>query len=137
MRGSVTAVNTALRGTKRVDLFECARVDPSRPIEDIIRDLQVLVKEGLFDHIGMSECNVATLRRANAVYPITIVEIEVSPWSYEEETKKGAYWWVTTVQRGELSWGRSYRHLHRARHRRSGIFVSRTTVQWTSQSTDG
>ncbi|MCF1196857.1 aldo/keto reductase, partial [Mangrovimonas futianensis] len=56
--------------------------------EDITRDLQALVKEGLFDHIGMSECSAETLRRANAVYPITAVEIEVSPWSYEEETKK-------------------------------------------------
>lgn len=85
----MTAVNTALRGTKRLDLFECARVDPTRPIEEVIRDLQVLVKEGLFDHIGMSECSAETLRRANSVHPITAVEIEVSPWSYEEETKKG------------------------------------------------
>lgn len=90
LRRSVTAVNAALRGTKRLDLFEPARVDASRPIEDITRDLQALVKEGLFDHIGMSECSAETLRRANAVYPITAVEIEVSPWSYEEETKKGA-----------------------------------------------
>ena len=51
--------------------------------------LSGLVKEGLFDHIGMSECSAATLRRAHAVHPITAVEIEVSMWSYEEETKKG------------------------------------------------
>lgn len=89
LRRSVIAVNEALRGTKRVDLFQCARVDPSRPIEEVIRDLQALIKEGLFDHIGMSECSAETLRRANAVYPITAVEIEVSPWSYEEETQKG------------------------------------------------
>lgn len=89
LRRSVTAVNAALRGKKKVDLFECARVDHTRPIEDVIRDLQSLVEEGLFSHIGMSECSAETLRRANAVYPITAVEIEVSPWSYEEETKKG------------------------------------------------
>jgi len=28
------------------------------------------------------------LRRANSVHPIAAVEIEVSPWSYEDETKK-------------------------------------------------
>lgn len=85
----MTAVNAALRGKKKVDLFECARVDHTRPIEDIIRDLSSLVEEGLFSHIGMSECSAETLRRANAVHPITAVEIEVSPWSIEEETKKG------------------------------------------------
>lgn len=36
----------------------------------------------------MSECSAETLHRANKVHPIAIVEIEVSPWSYEEETKK-------------------------------------------------
>ncbi len=91
MRRSLTTINAALRGKKRVDLFECARVDSNRPVEDVIRDLAALVKEGLFDHIGMSECSAETLRKAHAVYPITAVEIEVSPWSYEEETKKGQY----------------------------------------------
>jgi len=36
----------------------------------------------------LSECSADTLRRANAVHPIAAAEIEVSPWSYEEETKK-------------------------------------------------
>lgn len=89
LRRSVTAINAALRGTKRLDLFECARVDHNHSIEDTTRTLAALIKEGLFDHIGMSECSAETLRRANAVHPITAVEIEVSPWSYEEETKKG------------------------------------------------
>jgi len=47
----------------------------------------LVVKEGKFDHIGVSEVRAETLRRANAIHPISIVEIEVSPWSYEEETK--------------------------------------------------
>ena len=88
LRRSVTAINAALRGTKRLDLFECARVDHNYPIEEIIGNLKALVEEGLFDHIGISECSAATLRRAHAVHPITAVEIEVSPWSIEEETKK-------------------------------------------------
>ena len=84
----MTAINAALRGKKRLDLFECARVDPSRPIEETIGHLKALITEGFFDHIGMSECSADTLRRAHTVHPIAAVEIEVSPWSIEEETKK-------------------------------------------------
>ncbi|CAL1704362.1 unnamed protein product [Somion occarium] len=88
LRRSVNAVNAALRGKKRVDLFESARVDPKIPIEDVMTTMKSLVAEGLFDHIGISECSAETLRRAAAVAPIAAAEIEVSPWSYEEETKK-------------------------------------------------
>ncbi|OCH95019.1 aldo/keto reductase [Obba rivulosa] len=88
LRASVDNINAALRGTKKLDLFECARVDHNYPIEDTIKVLSEFIKEGKFDHIGMSECSAATLRKAHAVHPITIVEIEVSPWSYEEETEK-------------------------------------------------
>jgi len=71
-----------------MDLFECARVDPNIPIEETIALLAQLIKEGKFDHIGLSECSAETLRRAHKVHPIAAVEIEVSLWSYEEETKK-------------------------------------------------
>ncbi|KZT20723.1 aldo/keto reductase [Neolentinus lepideus HHB14362 ss-1] len=88
LRRSIDNINSALRGTKRVDLFQSARVDHRVPIENAIASMKALIDEGKFDHIGMSECRAETLRRGNAVYPITAVEIEVSPWSYEEETKK-------------------------------------------------
>lgn len=88
LRRSVDTINEHLGSAKRMDLFECARVDPNIPIEDTIVILAQLIKEGKFDHIGMSECSAATLRRAHKVHPIAAVEIEVSLWSYEEETKK-------------------------------------------------
>jgi len=88
LRRSVDLINEVLAGTKKLDLFECARVDPNVPIEEAIRTLSILQKEGKFNHIGISEASAATLRRANAVAPIAAIEIEVSPWSYEEETKK-------------------------------------------------
>lgn len=72
-----------------MDIFEAARVDSSLKIEDIMTNFKRLAKEGKFDHVGMSECSAETLRRANAVFPVASVEIEVSPWSYEEEAKKG------------------------------------------------
>jgi len=63
-------------------------VDPNIPIEEVVKTLAELVEEGKFDYIGLSECSAETLRRASAVHSIAAVEIEVSPWSYEEETKK-------------------------------------------------
>jgi len=88
LRRCVDAINQHLRGFKRLDLFECARVDPKVPIEDQITTLAGLIKEGKFDYIGLSEANAATLARANKIYPIAAIEIEISPWSYEEEAKK-------------------------------------------------
>ena len=72
-----------------MDLFEPARIPDNVPLEDMIKTLAELKNEGHFQHIGLSECSAATLRKAHAVHPITAVEIEVSLWSYEEETKKG------------------------------------------------
>jgi len=88
LRRSVDTCLEKLAGKKRLDLFQCARVDKRVSIESTIGILSQLVKEGKFDYIGMSECSADTLRRAHAVHPITMVEIEISPWSYEDETKK-------------------------------------------------
>ncbi|KAH9853948.1 aldo/keto reductase [Lenzites betulinus] len=88
LRRSADACLAALRGKKKIDVFQPARVDKAVSIEDTVKFLVELKNEGKFDHIGLSECAAATVRRAHAVHPITIVEIEVSPTSYEEETKK-------------------------------------------------
>jgi len=88
IRRSVDTINAKLRGTKRLDVFENGRVDPDRPIEETMKILKKLVQEGKFDHVGISECSAETLRRANAVHPIASVEIEVSPFCYEEEGRK-------------------------------------------------
>ncbi|KAG9044573.1 hypothetical protein FS837_007919 [Tulasnella sp. UAMH 9824] len=88
LRRSVDAINQALGGKKRMDLFECARVDQKVPVEQAMRTLKTLIAEGKFDHIGVSEISAATLKRAASVAEIAAIEIEVSPWSYEDETKK-------------------------------------------------
>ena len=67
LRRSVDLINEVLAGTKKLDLFQSARVDSTVPIEEAIKTLVVLQKEGKFDHIGVSEVSAATLRRANAV----------------------------------------------------------------------
>ncbi|KAH7889301.1 aldo/keto reductase [Phlebopus sp. FC_14] len=87
LRRSVELINEKLRGTKKLDLFQSARVAKNVPIEEAIATLVELKNEGKLNHIGMSECSAATLRRGNSVHPISVVEIEISPWSYEEETR--------------------------------------------------
>ncbi|VDB99963.1 unnamed protein product [Peniophora sp. CBMAI 1063] len=88
LRTSVELCVKALRGTKKIDLFENARVSRTTPIPEQMKALKGLISEGLFDHIGLSECSAATIREAYEHAPIAAVEIEVSPWAYEEETKK-------------------------------------------------
>jgi pyridoxine 4-dehydrogenase len=89
LRRSVDACLTALRGKKKIDLFQAARVDPKIPVEQTMETMKSLVSEGKFDYIGISECSADTLKRAAKVATITAVEIEISPLSYEDETKKG------------------------------------------------
>ncbi|KAK7044578.1 Aldo/keto reductase [Favolaschia claudopus] len=88
MRKSVINIAKALGTHKKMDLFQPARVDKTMSIEEILNNLVVLVKEGHFAHIGLSECRAETLRRAHAVHPITAAEIEVSLTAYEAETKQ-------------------------------------------------
>ncbi|RDW64734.1 hypothetical protein BP6252_10385 [Coleophoma cylindrospora] len=79
--GIRTSVEEALRvldGAKKIDVFECARVDPNVPIETSIRTLAELVAEGKIGGISLSEVSAATIRRAHAVHPISAVEIELS-----------------------------------------------------------
>ncbi|KAJ3021980.1 Pyridoxine 4-dehydrogenase [Thoreauomyces humboldtii] len=67
--------------TKRIDIFECARVDKSTPIEETIGYLAEYVKDGTIGGIGLSEVSAATIRRAATVHPIAAVELELSLWS--------------------------------------------------------
>jgi aryl-alcohol dehydrogenase-like predicted oxidoreductase len=65
-------------GTDRIDIYRPARLDPAVPIEDTIGALAELVEAGHVRHIGLSEVNAATLRRAHAVHPISDLQIEYS-----------------------------------------------------------
>lgn len=74
-----------------------------------MKALVELQKEGQFSYIGLSECGAGTLRRAHGVClffppvsflsstnarvvrgqvaPVALVEIEISPFAYEQQTK--------------------------------------------------
>ncbi|KAL5492353.1 hypothetical protein ACEPAI_3800 [Sanghuangporus weigelae] len=88
LKRSVDNILAKLRGTKKLDVFQCARVDRKYPIEETIKVLSGFVKEGKFDHIGLSEAKASTVSRANDVHPIALVEIEISPWCYDDPVKE-------------------------------------------------
>ena len=67
-----------LDGKKKIDIFECGRVDPNVPIEETVGHLAEFVKAGKIGGIGLSETAAATIRRAASVHPIVAVEVEYS-----------------------------------------------------------
>jgi aryl-alcohol dehydrogenase-like predicted oxidoreductase len=73
-------------GTDYIDLYYLHRVDPKVPIEDTVAAMARLVEQGKVRHIGLSEAGPQTLRRANAVYPVTAVQSEYSLWTRDYET---------------------------------------------------
>lgn len=83
VRKSVDNVLELLNGTKALDLFECARVDPNTPIEITIAALAEYVHEGTLKGISLSEVKAETIRRAHKVHPISAVEVELSLWATE------------------------------------------------------
>jgi aryl-alcohol dehydrogenase-like predicted oxidoreductase len=72
-------------GVETIDLYYLHRVDPATPIEETVGAMAELVKEGKIRGIGLSEASAATIRRANAVHPITAVQTEYSLWSRDPE----------------------------------------------------
>jgi aryl-alcohol dehydrogenase-like predicted oxidoreductase len=74
-------------GTDYVDLYYQHRVDPNVPIEETVGAMAELVAEGKVRHIGLSEAARETIRRANAVHPITAVQTEYSLWTRDPEAE--------------------------------------------------
>jgi aryl-alcohol dehydrogenase-like predicted oxidoreductase len=72
-------------GFDYVDLFYLHRIDKTVPIEESLGAMAELVRAGKIRHIGLSECSVATLRRAHAVHPVAAVQSEYSIWSRDPE----------------------------------------------------
>lgn len=72
-------------GIDTIDLYYQHRVDPKTPIEETVGAMKGLVEAGKVRFLGLSECSVATLRKAHAVHPITAVQIEYSLWSRDPE----------------------------------------------------
>lgn len=71
--------------TDHIDLYYTHRVDPNVPIEAVAETMADLHKEGKILHWGISEPNMDTLRRANAVFPVTAIESEYNMMWREPE----------------------------------------------------
>ncbi|KPV72218.1 uncharacterized protein RHOBADRAFT_56035 [Rhodotorula graminis WP1] len=67
------------------DAYLQHRVDKKTPIEETVRALDAVRKEGKTKYIGLSECSADTLRRAAKVAKIDFVEVEYSPWELTME----------------------------------------------------
>lgn len=67
-------------GTDVIDLYYQHRVDTQVPIEDVAGVMKDLISEGKIKYWGLSEAGVQTIRRANAVQPLTAIQSEYSLW---------------------------------------------------------
>ncbi|HVH51003.1 MAG TPA: aldo/keto reductase [Gaiellaceae bacterium] len=72
-------------GTDYVDLYYQHRVDTQTPIEETVGAMAELVNAGKVKHLGLSEAAPATIRRAQAVHPITALQTEYSLWTRDPE----------------------------------------------------
>jgi len=61
-----------------IDLYQPARIDLGIPVEETIGAISDLVKAGYVKHIGITQVDADTLRRANSVHPISFIESEYS-----------------------------------------------------------
>lgn len=71
--------------TDYIDLLYQHRVDPKVPIEDVAGTVKDLISEGKVKHFGMSEANVANIRKAHAVQALTALQSEYSLFTRQPE----------------------------------------------------
>ena len=55
------------------------------PIEETVGAMAELVQAGKVRYLGLSEAGVQTIRRANVVHPISVLQNEYSLWSRDLE----------------------------------------------------
>jgi len=71
--------------TDVIDLYYLHRWDKQLPIEDSVGAMSDLVRAGKVRTLGLSEVSAATLRKAQAVHPITALQTEYSLWTRNPE----------------------------------------------------
>jgi aryl-alcohol dehydrogenase-like predicted oxidoreductase len=74
-------------GVDTIDLYYQHRVDKKVPIEETVGAMKELVDEGKVRYLGLSEASPETIRRANAVHPISALQTEYSLWTRDPEEK--------------------------------------------------
>jgi aryl-alcohol dehydrogenase-like predicted oxidoreductase len=72
-------------GVEAIDLYYQHRVDPNVPIEETVGAMAELVEQGKVRYLGLSEAGAQTIRRAQAVHPITALQSEYSLFTRDVE----------------------------------------------------
>jgi aryl-alcohol dehydrogenase-like predicted oxidoreductase len=72
-------------GIDHIDLYYQHRVDKSVEIEETVGAMKELVDAGKVRYLGLSEASPETIRRANAVHPISALQTEYSLWTRDPE----------------------------------------------------
>ncbi|MFI1421662.1 aldo/keto reductase [Streptomyces sp. NPDC020731] len=75
---SFLAYSLTRLGTDHIDIYRPARLDPAVPIEETVGAIKELIDAGYVRHLGLSEVDAATIRRAHAVHPVADLQIEYS-----------------------------------------------------------
>ena len=74
-------------GVDYIDIYRPGRLDPNVPIEDTVGAIGELVKAGDVRAIGLSEVGPETIRRAQAVHPLSDLQIEYALVRRSPETR--------------------------------------------------
>ena len=72
-------------GVDVIDLYYQHRVDVTVPIEETVGAMAELVQQGKVRYLGLSEAAPSTIRRAQAIHPISALQTEYSLWSRDPE----------------------------------------------------
>jgi pyridoxine 4-dehydrogenase len=81
IRKSVNNCLAVLDDKVFLDIFTPGRIDPNIPIEETVGVLAEYIKAGKIGGYGLSECSAQSIRRAHAVHPLSMIEIELSLFS--------------------------------------------------------
>ncbi len=83
----LSACDASLRrlGVEHIDLYYQHRVDDDVPIEETVGAMASLIDDGKVRFLGLSEASADTIRRAQAVHPISALQSEYSLWSRDIE----------------------------------------------------
>jgi aryl-alcohol dehydrogenase-like predicted oxidoreductase len=74
-------------GVETIDLYYQHRVDKTVEIEETVGAMKELVEAGKVRYLGLSEASPETIRRANAVHPVTALQTEYSLWTRDPEDR--------------------------------------------------
>lgn len=74
------AVERSLKRLKidTIDLYYAHRIDANIPVEETVGAMADLVKEGKVRYLGLSEASAESIRKANAIHPISALQYEYS-----------------------------------------------------------